>query len=92
MSDCSCNALSELLIRHIRKAMLDLHLLRLQLGSQPQPNMRHFLADPSEYGLAVLLELAAERIDVGLVDLIPRAFRAAGIMRITALALLPGRP
>src|SRR5262249_8566238 len=68
------------------------HLLRQQLRGQAQPNVRHFLADLGEHGVTVLLELAAKCVDVVLVDLIPRAFRAAGIMRISALALLPGRP
>ena len=52
--------------------------------------VRHLLTHMREHSLAVLLELAAERIDVVLIDLIPRALLPASPVRITALARLPG--
>ena len=70
--------------------MLDLDLLWQQLRSQAQPNVRHLLAHLSEHRGPVLLELAAERIDVVLIDLIPRALLPASPVRITALARVPG--
>ena len=72
--------------------MLDLDLFRQQFSHQAQEHMRHFLAHLLERRNAVGLELGRDRIDVGLVDLIPRAFLPTRIMRITALAPLPGRP
>jgi hypothetical protein len=69
--------------------VLNLHLRRLQLRSQLQPNMRHFLAHRGEHSRAVLLELAAKCVEIRLIDLVARPFRAARIMRITALARLP---
>jgi hypothetical protein len=53
------DALSELLIRHIREAVFDLHLLGLQFSGQAQPDVRHFLADLGEHSVTVLLKLAA---------------------------------
>jgi hypothetical protein len=47
--------------------------------------MRHLLPHPLKRRNAMRLELSRDRIDIGLRNLIARAFRAAGIMRITAL-------
>ena len=79
-----CDTSLKLFVRHFRQTMLDLDLFRQQFSREFQPNVRHLLAHLGEHGLAVLLELAAERVNVVLIDLVAGAFRAAGIMRITA--------
>jgi hypothetical protein len=69
--------------------MLDLHVLWHQFRGQLQPDVWQLLAHRGEHFHAVLLELAAERVNVVLIDLIPRALLPASPVRITALALLP---
>src|SRR5262249_16913848 len=82
-----CKSSLNLFLCHLGQAVLDLELLRLQFGRELQPDVRHLLAHSSKYSLTVFLELLAEGVEIGLIDLIATAFRAA--RRIAALARFP---